>query len=355
MPADCWRKKIGERKIATSISIFQVGYVIYNHVPIPWPTYDDDDNDLPHCTWKRTPDNADQGMIWVHPLTAAFGRKAQINFSGVHPSSVGIFPWSHIPLSTWGQTLHWLVKYSPPAYHESPQWAKWWNCQWARNFSTSCALLFLGWVGSRTMATPGSVGNRIWEILSYISMLKLSHIFISRIHFFCPPSVVRRWGSIFLGFPIYPRQLSFTTYSNIPSSSIQIMNNEEFLKLDALSFQQVYTKLQTQKSVIVAAVRNLLARRRTGGGEDDDWKDNSNTHTKGYMRIFPHFWRFFRGQIHFSTCDLPGRIFLCQVRHPPKYGVKVVKNCPPEEPKDPHFSVSYLDQYYQGSSWKILN
>jgi len=48
------------------------------------------------------------------------------------------------------------------------------------------------------------------------------------------------------------------------------MNNEEFLKLDALSFQQVYTKLQTQKSVIVAAVRNLLARRRTGGGEDDD-------------------------------------------------------------------------------------
>jgi len=59
----------------------------------------------------------------------------------------------------------------------------------------------------------------------------------------------------------------------IPSSSIRSMNNGEFLELDALLFQQVYTKLQAQKSLIVAAVGQLLARRRrkgTEGGDDDD-------------------------------------------------------------------------------------
>ena len=58
----------------------------------------------------------------------------------------------------------------------------------------------------------------------------------------------------------------------IPSSSIRTVNNGEFLELDGLFFQQVYTRLQTQKPLIVAAVGKLLARRRQKGtgGDDDD-------------------------------------------------------------------------------------
>jgi hypothetical protein len=49
------------------------------------------------------------------------------------------------------------------------------------------------------------------------------------------------------------------------------MNNGEFL--DALFFQPVYTKLQMQKLLIVAAMGNLLVRRQqkgTGGGKDNN-------------------------------------------------------------------------------------
>jgi len=90
---------------------------------------------LPFSWW--TPDNTDQGMIWVHLSTMAFRCRAQISFSSVYPSLVRFFPWSHIPLSTQGQPIHWLVKYSPPTHHECLQWAKWWDCWWARQISTS--------------------------------------------------------------------------------------------------------------------------------------------------------------------------------------------------------------------------
>ena len=209
-------------------------------------------------------------------------------------------------MSTQGQPLQWLVKYSPPTHHEGPQWAKWWDCQRARQISTSCAhssLLDLEqWLHQVLLQTASGMAH----ILAYISILKLLYIFISRIHFFCPLScsffmdTTKTSASAAAATPYLPIQVwqhpaaAFLHY--IPLSSIRIVNNGEFLELDALFFQQVYTKLQTQKSLIVAAVGNLLARRRrkgTGGGEDNDWKDNSNIRTKGYIGIFYVFFHIF--------------------------------------------------------------
>ena len=177
-------------------------------------------------------------MIWVHPSTAAKGRRAQINFSSVHPSSVRIFFWSHILLSTRGQPIHWLVKYSPPAHHECPQWAKWWDCQWARHISTS-------WP-----TPPSQISNNGYTLLETVS--GMAHILSAQtlVYFY------------FMNTFLLPSTLCFLQLAN--AKVINCCHSGKFAGEKAMEIHKkgVYRK---------------------------------------FLHIFPYFWRYFRGQIHLST------------------------------------------------------
>jgi hypothetical protein len=139
-----------------------------------------------------------------------------------------------------------------------------------------------------------SVGNCVWDGPYSVIYLNAQTL----IHFYFTNTFLLLNLSRFSHLPA----AAFLHY--IPSSSIRIVNNREFLELDALFFQQVYTKLQMQKLLIVAEVGNLLARRRrkgTGGRLKKTTVIYTKMAYRKFLCIFPHFWQFFRGQIHLST------------------------------------------------------